>query len=703
MERAAGSALFTSAHPFAVPPLCRSYYYPSSPQSTSELQQARLKMGQVTKEGRIQRPEHTPPLEGWPPTLPELLDAAVGRSDPVSPLEESWPSSESSPVTTPETCSQSSSGCLLARKAFRPDTGEASGIGGTATDTSVIAKYIQRFRHAEPRSREQRASQLGGGIREFWWLRDSPPGSIVPNEDQHTMNGSLFLPEGGAHSLRSPFHLPGSGSPQGISSLPVVSLSSRPSLKMGLSALEELPRNSLVDSLDPNTFQLQEKANLLLERSRSSLTTTVAVSSEGIGSPEPLDVEETLRQTPCVTLGELAAGDVLTARRPALRPEEDILHQWRLRRKMELARHALQPLLLPADAQPPPLQLAGQVGGCIPDGDEGGVRGVGICGRREGDAPSSHVIGEPPGELYQRGGTHRHHQLPLCHQEQGLISPAAGHSDATGKLSRAETEDRSCSEWLESTPSVQVPSGIHRVLGQVRGCGSAGDEGGARRAGVCGQKKGELSPAHIVTEPPEEPRRRGGSHHDHRLPSCHRERGHCSDTTGKLGRAETVDGVSREINQGSPSLPITTVARPSQESSGDESCNENCHSGTERRTGSGHAPSSIQHVLGQVISETIFSPPPLRRNHKKPRKVTRTVRDKESASYAPPSHPQPSTVAEGHHTPEALTQLLDEAQESDGMEFEDDLLLWVLRQQRAWVRQQLREANERLVSIGCPG
>ncbi|TFJ98025.1 sialidase-1-like [Platysternon megacephalum] len=101
--------------------------------------------------------------------------------------------------------------------------------------------------------------------------------------------------------------------------------------------------------------------------------------------------------------------------------------------------------------------------------------------------------------------------------------------------------------------------------------------------------------------------------------------------------------------------------------------------------------SSIHSALGQVISERLFSPP---ESHPPTR-----GRQSGEGAVSPPEqsgsqHPQLLQLA---------VQLLEEAEESDGTEFEEDPLLEVLRGQREDLRSQLRAVDiavSRLVSQG---
>uniref|UniRef100_A0A2D4HNT8 Proline and serine-rich protein 3 n=1 Tax=Micrurus lemniscatus lemniscatus TaxID=129467 RepID=A0A2D4HNT8_MICLE len=102
---------------------------------------------------------------------------------------------------------------------------------------------------------------------------------------------------------------------------------------------------------------------------------------------------------------------------------------------------------------------------------------------------------------------------------------------------------------------------------------------------------------------------------------------------------------------------------------------------------------SVQHVLSEVVAERLFSPPEspaLPRD--KPKRSSRTLGPKEAIpkNVVTPSHPQLLNMA---------AQLLEEAEDSDGLEFEDDPLLQVLRGQRESLRNELRAVDFQITQL----
>ncbi|XP_074074954.1 proline and serine-rich protein 3 isoform X2 [Macrotis lagotis] len=261
----------------STPPKRRSYYHPSPGRERGRGGGARSR---ILSPSQPQQPSPSPS----PPA-------------PASPdLEESWSSTSS----------------LL------PQTDQEG--------NSVLAKYMARFRQAQPTSRQERGS-AGLTAADFWWLQPPAQGCADPSTDE-TRGGSL-----------SPV-LPTQPLPQG----PGASRTEACPSGTPRDYISPLEASDEASPLDFDTLSLQDRAAQLLLRSEispsssSSSTNEVAsipVSSEGLPSPlapftsdsgpgphprEPAPLTRTQVPLPSVS-----------------RPEDDILFQWRLRRKMELA------------------------------------------------------------------------------------------------------------------------------------------------------------------------------------------------------------------------------------------------------------------------------------------------------------------------------------------------------------------------------
>ncbi|XP_034612408.1 proline and serine-rich protein 3 isoform X5 [Trachemys scripta elegans] len=313
------TALFSvQESPFSMRSPARSHYHPSparlpGPQhQCMTLSPARLLTGVPALAPHRWRPPE--PMASSPPDLSFLQGSSCRGTtldlDSTNPFPESWSSTERSSSSTPQEV-----------PALRQSLGP---LASAQDGESIIAKYIERFRHGQPRSRSQRQAPPVPTAREFWWLEPAPP------SDSST-------PKGGAKPDCAKLE----------EARPGWALVSPPLRSMGGPS-----DTSPLESPDPDSHSLQERAIRLLLRSESSLSSTIPVSSEGLRSTPPSSTADSDQALPCpshLSLLEPSPEPLPLACWPpahipqcssSTRPEDDILFQWRLRRKMEQASQA---------------------------------------------------------------------------------------------------------------------------------------------------------------------------------------------------------------------------------------------------------------------------------------------------------------------------------------------------------------------------
>ncbi|XP_050786539.1 proline and serine-rich protein 3 isoform X2 [Gopherus flavomarginatus] len=735
----------------------RSHYHPSptrlpGPQhQCMTLSPARLLTGVPALALHQRRPPE--PTASSPPDL-SFLQGPTCRgtaldSESTNPFPESWPSTERSSPSTP----QESPALRLG------GPGAASAQDGE----SIIAKYIERFRHGQPSSRSQRQVPPISTAREFWWLEPAPP------SDSSTPKGGTKPDCTKLEEVR----------PEWV-------LVSPPLRPMGAPS-----DTSPLDSPDPDSHSLQERATRLLLRSESSLSSTIPVSSEGLHSTPPsstADSDQALPSPSHLSLPEPSPEPWPPARIPqcssSIRPEDDILFQWRLRRKMEQASQA--------DRSLPLLDWRTQLawgprmghGACMAHPGVGLLPGAVAWRSRDGAAfpapaaqpevrsglewapgPSAlrqemghplevpflsakpavgqnpiavHVLGQlasaatpsstpqPEGngggaaerwsskDARQVMGPAEHPASQDSQQGAGLAEQPIS-QDARRAAGPSEQPVSQDARWAAGPSERPVPQDARRAAGPAeqpvsqdarRAAGPAERHGSrdARRAAGPAERHGSRDARRAAG-----PAERHGSR-DARRAAGPAERHGSRDARRAAGPAERHG--SRDAQQGAwavgvaqhmpketewPSKPQLLRGRAATEPEATPSWSRRGRKGE----------SSIHGVLGQVISERLFSSPA---SHS----PTRGCQSGEGA-VSPPEHSAAEKLpAPGSQHPQLLqlaVQLLEEAEESDGTEFEEDPLLEVLRGQREDLRSQLRAVDiavSRLVSqglaepLGCP-
>lgn len=310
--------------PFAVKPLPKAYYHPSKHKNLSKTQKKTKILGNPAaedckEESQPRGPEDELFLKGGNRYIAKTPPPEDNAS---SKFDESWPSSErpsSVGLTGTDDKSPYSLQTMLdlyGRKGDYSDIKQT--LSFTETDqkevsggeASTLQRYIERFRRGEPMSREDRQRQTKANSRDFWWIDSA-------NRES-----------------------------EAVKKQPV------------RKAAERSPPDDI-------TQRLQERADKLLERSVSTVASSdPIVSTDGLGSSldgsasissfeeqpyrpvfaKNLDNRPSKTRYPNLDRGHApyphppdTSNFHPRVSRPA-RPEDDILHQWRVKRRLESAR-----------------------------------------------------------------------------------------------------------------------------------------------------------------------------------------------------------------------------------------------------------------------------------------------------------------------------------------------------------------------------
>ncbi|KAF6739715.1 Proline and serine-rich protein 3 [Oryzias melastigma] len=462
--------------------------------------------------------------------------------------------------------------------------------------------YIERFRHGLPQSRTQRqlVTSVSGEEQELlWWMFHSSSPCTTPTKTLH----------------RGTFNL----------------------LPLYLIILTLFSDTSQGDLEDSDVLQLQDRAGRLILENEDDLNTgSVHVSSDGLGFSgfsSPASVDEPVRQPFIHNLmnpGEAKIStrtdsihafqkSVLPTLTPPTRPEEDILFQWRLRRKLEQARESSSlhgstfSWQAPRLSHPPASGLEQQTTTSQPAESSHKDDHLQAHKQIPPALPAYVVSSSSASQSVSRVPPHMH---LLC---DVLPCPVpSSHLKETQSISQELQESHN----KVAHKTIQVPESSALCLGENLTSSPHTVEGE------------ELSrpkiPEKNKNAKTKEPEKTGATKHKRKSA---RERGQKMVTPPK-------DQLQREKSHES----CPTVYEP--------------------------PPSPVHIAMGRVVSEVLFpvSPDPM-------------VTTAKNSSVSP---------CEAQNSLKVISELLQKAEDSDETEFENDPLLQVLRQQRKWVKNQIR-------------
>ncbi|XP_076593859.1 proline and serine-rich protein 3 isoform X2 [Chaetodon auriga] len=636
----------------------RAHYHPSRNQILSK-KEKKTTLSPVRAKQRSSPQLHTQSPESR--RLFDKRESCFAAADAQSVFIESWPSSDtgSSPAST-----STSSDTEMPKESVRAGKSAVSAQLEVEQD-SVLAKYVERFRHGRPQSREERQKAdfgIGDKRLPFWWMSPSslPPSStptkttdqdvLQPLKDDH--GPAIFSPAGLRRRDRSLSPCRGS-----------------------LSILSDASQGEFDDA---EILQLQEKANRLLLRDESTLSDgSVHVSSEGLGCSDfssSVNIDEPLRRP-------LVPSSIKST------SEEDILFQWRLRRKIEQARE-----------WPQSLQHSSPHGPTF--SWQGPTSSYPSASRQ---AYKQQQSTQPP-EFLQKA-THPHMTDPHPETKEAHVScaPASGPPPFPAFVV-------SGSSVSQPTAIAHVPAHMH-LLCDVLPCPTQSSYASKHQSVsesvdeshtkvVRKKTRVPRNSMNAVTDepicehmpsPPPAIEAEGPSHHKG-SERKKKVKAQIEESERKAAMTFRKEKKSRYTERERADVPGSTNRSSSNQTVpkkvmpwADQQHQRGSQAFSSERCASDDVPppSPVHRALGQVVSEVLFPT-----GDSSPAQRTPVSSPAPPQSSVPPCNAQNST--------EVISQLLQEAEDSDEKEFEDDPLLQVLRKQRTWVKEQISEVDSML-------
>ncbi|XP_068612215.1 proline and serine-rich protein 3 [Brachionichthys hirsutus] len=657
--------LFTKKNPFQTTSRVeKSHYHPSHKKSLS-------KKEKKTKLSPVRLNQHSRQQFLRTQQLEEKRHNQFTSADEQPGFTESWPSTDSGspPASATDSCDMSTNK-------------QPSGAGKSTASpelevqqASLLSKYIERFRHAPPQSREERSkidSATGEAQLPFWWILPTSPSSTPTNAKNKDTIQSLKDGRGPAVFSSADRRCDRSLSPD----------------RESFNILSDISQSEFDDA---EILALQEKANRLLLRDECSQSDgSIRVSSEGLGCSDlsaQVSVDEALRR-PLVpsmltfTTAKASSDSVqaVSSQKPFVistvvtptRREEDILYQWRLKRKIEQAREWPQPLQHSNFNRPTFSWQAPTFSHPTMDGQ-------------------FYMQSTQPPEFSQKA-THPHIHP---HPETKVAHPSCPPSSGIPPFSDFPVSGSSVSQMQAMG---HVPAHMH-LLCDVLPCPVQSSHDGRQQNISQNISESHVKVAHKKTQVPAHS---GNASSDE--PCCEHLPPPLPASSGALGRVDPARNKNERAKKTTMSFRKhkrhsfgnrENIPDSVQKGPRTDLLQAERHQQKESREGSSDrsmdAPpaSPVHSALRQVVSEVLIAAV-----DSSPARSASTS----SASHFTSSTPLPSSApaCDAQNSMEVVSQLLKEADDSDEEEFGDDPLLQVLRKQRSRVKEQIREVDSLL-------
>ncbi|XP_029360342.1 proline and serine-rich protein 3 isoform X2 [Echeneis naucrates] len=673
-------SLFTRQNPFqSTSRVGKTHYHPTSNQILSK-RKKNTTLSPLRSKPQSSSQLHSRSRESQQP--PDKLGHCPATSDEQPVFLESWPTSD---------CESSPTGAATSSDLRTPTQSAGAGKSTVSPEhrvqqDSVLAKYIERFRHGRPQSRELRqqiVSDTGEEQLSFWWMS---PSSFAPSSTPNKTSDTDLTDD----------HVPASFSPAGQCRWDT----SPPPCRRSPSILSD----SYYGEFDTEVLHLQERASRLLLRGYDDHEGTLSeesipVTSEGLGCSDfsssvsrdepvrppliPNLIKSTTANPSLVTLQAVSSQkSALPSMGPTTRPEEDILFQWRLRRKMEQARERSQSLKhssLQSTAfswKAPSLNHSSAGGqqhqsNYPPECTQLNTHPHTIIAPqpevKDGHRPHAPVSGPHPSPVSQ--------PLSIAHVPAHMhllcdILPCpiqSTHVSAQQKIS--QKLDKVHPKADGNSADIATDEATREPISTPECASSRAEE-----------EKWPLHSTKAEINKKEKAQTKESENSEKKTANSIRK--HKKSRRYTVGKQHSDDQSCTKRSSSHQRLPkkVMSLDEQQQQQGSQGFSTESCPSDR------APPPSPIHSASRQIVSEVLFptldsSPAP-----RSPVSVSPPADDTAPRhSRVPVCNPQNSA--------EVISQLLQQAEDSDEKEFENDPLLQVLRKQRKWVKEQIREVN----------